>query len=116
MKENGIITYKGQEYPLEFNLNVMEKIQEEYGTIEKWASLTDGRDGEVNLKALIFGIREMVNEGIDIENEEKGTNRQPLTLKQIGRLITEMGVAETTEAMNETVIASTSDGQNSKNA
>lgn len=110
------ITYKGAEYPLVFNLNVMQKIQEEYGTVEKWASLTDGKDGEVNLKAMIFGIREMLNEGIDIENEEKGTNRPALTLKQVGRIVTEMGVSEVTGAMNETVIASTSDGQNPKNA
>lgn len=105
------ITYKGEEYQLEFNLNVMERIQEEYGTVEKWASLTDGKDGEVNLKAMIFGIREMLNEGIDIENEEKGTNRQPLTLKKVGRMITEMGVSEAANQMNETVIAATSDGE-----
>lgn len=105
------ITYKGAEYPLEFNLNVMQKIQEEYGTVEKWASLTDGKDGEVNLKAMIFGIREMLNEGIDIENEEKGTNRPALTLKQVGRMITEMGVAEAVNQMNETVIAATADGE-----
>ena len=110
------ITYKGEEYPLEFNLNVMQKIQEEYGTVEKWASLTDGKDGEVNLKAMIFGIREMLNEGIDIENEEKGTNRPALTLKQVGRIITEMGISEAAGTMNETVIAATSDGNASKNA
>lgn len=108
-----VITYKGVDYRLEFNLNVMEKIQEEYGTIDKWAKLTDAKEGEVNLKALIFGIREMLNEGIDIENEEKGTNRPPLTLKQVGRLITEMGVSKVTETMSDTVISST--GESEKN-
>ena len=29
------ITYKGKEYPLVFNLNVMEKIQDAFGTLEK---------------------------------------------------------------------------------
>ena len=109
-----VITYKGVDYPLEFNLNVMQKIQEEYGTIDKWAKLTDAKEGEVNLKALIFGIKEMVNEGIDIENEEKGTNRPPLTMKQVGRLITEMGVSKVTETMSDTVISST--GEAEKNA
>lgn len=108
------ITYKEKEYGLVFNLNVMQKIQEEYGTIEKWSSLTDGRDGEVNLKALIFGVREMVNEWIDIHNEDTGTHEQPLTLKQVGRLITTLGVSEVVGSMNETVIESASDG--TKNA
>ena len=47
----------------------------------------------------------------DIENEEKGTNRPALTLKQVGRIITEMGVAEAANQMNETVIAATADGE-----
>ena len=37
MKDNaGKITYKEKEYKVVFNLNVMEAIQEEYGTIDKW--------------------------------------------------------------------------------
>lgn len=42
------------EYPLIFNLNVMNLIQEEYETIEKWGDLTDGKSQELNVKALIF--------------------------------------------------------------
>ena len=46
------------EYPLVFNLNVMEKIQDKYETVENWGDLTDGKekeDGtkqEINIKAL----------------------------------------------------------------
>ena len=58
------------EYPLSFNLNVMEKIQENYESFSKWGELTDGSDKEVDVKALKFGITEMINEGIDIENEK----------------------------------------------
>lgn len=104
---NGEIQYKGRIYRLVFNLNVMESIQEEYGTIDKWAELTDGKSGEPNAKAVIFGFREMLNEGIDISNEENGTNEQLLTLKQVGRLITEVGLQEATKALNDTVIEST---------
>ena len=32
---NGKIEYKGKEYNLAFNLNVMEKIQDEFETIDK---------------------------------------------------------------------------------
>ena len=49
----------------------------------------------------------MLNEGIDIENEENGTDIKPLTLKQVGRIITEVGLAGATAALNQTVIEST---------
>lgn len=104
---NGEIQYKDKTYKLVFNLNVMESIQEEYGSIDKWAELTDGASGEPNAKAVIFGFREMLNEGIDIANEENGTEDKPLSLKQVGRLITEVGLLQATSALNETVINST---------
>lgn len=104
---NGKIKYKDKEYSIVFNLNVMEAIQEEYGTLEKWGSLTDGSNGEPNAKAVIFGFMQMINEGIDIENEEKGTDIKPFTLKQVGRIITEVGLMEATKKLNETVVDST---------
>ena len=109
---NGNIEYKGKTYKLYFNLNVMQQIQEEYGTIEEWGNLSDGTNGEVNAKAVIFGITAMINEGIDIENEEKGTDIKPFTLKQVGRMITEIGLAEATKTLNDTVIESTKDEKN----
>ena len=132
---NGNIQYKGVNYSLVFNLNVMETIQEEYESLDKWGSLTDGTEyaqreyikqhgsldgwddlkpkdrakyeGEPDAKAVIYGFTQMLNEGIDIDNEENGTNNPPLTLKQVGRMITEIGLANATKTMNETVISST---------
>lgn len=105
---NGEIQYKGHTYRLVFNLNVMETIQAEYGSLDEWGNLTDGsKNGEPDAKAVIFGFTEMLNEGIDIENEENGTDLKPLTLKQVGRLITEIGIANATATLNETVVAST---------
>lgn len=111
MKEAyGKIQYKNKEYKLVFNLNVMENIQKEYGTLDKWGELTDGSEnGEPDAKAVIFGFKEMINEGIDIENEENGTDIKPLTHKQVGRIISEVGMVEATQAMNETVVESTKD-------
>lgn len=116
----GKIQYKDKEYDLVFNLNVMEQIQEEYGTVDKWAELTDGTAIEVdkkgntktvakepNAKAVIFGFACMINEGIDISNDENGTDDKPMSMKQVGRLITEVGLAEATTKLNETVIEST---------
>jgi hypothetical protein len=104
---NGEIQYKDKSYKLVFNLNVMENIQEKYGSLQEWGNLTDGENGEPNAKAVIFGFTEMINEGIDIENEEYGTDIKPLTLKQVGRIITEVGLANATATLNKTVVEST---------
>ncbi len=103
------------EYPLVFNLNVIEKLQDKYGSYEKWGEMTDGKEKEINIGALKFGILEMINEGIDIENENKETKREFLTLKQIGRLITELGMKKLTDKVQETVIESTKSNEEEKN-
>lgn len=98
---------EGIRYPLVFNLNVMETIQEEYKTIQKWGELTDGSKGEVNVKALKFGLTEMINEGIDIENENLEEKRPFLTAKQVGRLITQMGTENAVIQLNNAIVEST---------
>nr|DAQ85217.1 MAG TPA: tail tube protein [Caudoviricetes sp.] len=110
------LEYKGKNYKLVFNLNVMEVIQDKYGTLENWGKLTDGaeNDGEPNAKAVIFGITAMLNEGIDIENEENGTKEKMLTNKQVGRMITDIGLQSSAQLMNGVVIDSTKSGE--KNA
>lgn len=110
----GHITYKGKELTIVFNLNVMQAIQEEYGSLNKWGKLTDGGKGEPDAKAVIFGFAQMVNEGIDIQNEENGTNEPFMTLKQVGRMITEIGLEAAAKQMNDTVIESSKSAE--KNA
>lgn len=107
--------YKGIKYLIVFNLNVMQEIQEEYGTIEKWGELTDGSSGEINIKALIFGLTKMINEGIEIRNEENDTDLKPFTEKQIGRMITDIGLNAMAQKLNETVIGSTKSDDEPKN-
>lgn len=103
------ITYKGKDYKLVFNLNVMERIQEEYGTIGTWGELTDRKEREPDIKALIFGVTEMINEGIDIDNDENGTNEPLLTGKKVGRMLTDIGIDTAAAQMNDLVIESTKD-------
>lgn len=103
------IQYKGKDYKLVFNLNVMEEIQEEFGSVEKWGSLcepTNDAQAEADVKAIKFGFKAMLNEGIDIDNEENGTNVPLLTLKQVGRMITDLGTGTAMNALNKTVIES----------
>lgn len=106
---SAIIKYKEKEYKIVFNLNVMEEIQEEYGTLENWGSLCQPSEGNkgTDFKALKYGFRAMLNEGIDIDNEEKGTNEPMLTLKQVGRIITSLGASDALETLNQAIIDST---------
>lgn len=103
---NGTLQYNGKEYKLVFNLNVMELIQEEFGSTEKWGALTDGTQGEPSAKAVKFGLCAMLNEGIDMENEENGTQIPLFTPKQIGRILSEIGEKNALQAINKTVIGS----------
>lgn len=68
---------------------------------------------EVDIKALIFGIKEMINEAIDIDNETASEKQPFLNERQVGRLITAMGLANATNKLNQTVIDST--GEQEKN-
>lgn len=104
---SGTLQYKGKDYRLVFNLNVMEEIQHEYGSLEKWGQLTDGAMGEPDARAVKFGFMHMLNEGIDIENEEKGLEEKPLTMRQVGRMVTELGLMDATATLNDTVVEST---------
>lgn len=100
--------------PLVFNLNVMEEIQEQYGSLDKWGEITQG-NGEPKIKDLKAGIIAMINEGIDIENYENGTNEPNMTLKEIGWLMSEVGIAEIVKKIQEITIASTKSEDDGKN-
>lgn len=104
-----------EKIPLVFNLNVMEEIQEQYGSLEKWGEITQG-DGEPMIKDLKAGITAMINEGIDILNEENETYNAPLTEKQVGRIMSEVGIQEIVKKIQEITIASTkTDEEQGKN-
>lgn len=108
MKEmNTEIKYKDRTYHLVFNLNVMEQIQDKFETIAQWGELTDGSKGEVNIKALVYGFTAMLNEGIEIDNDENGTKEPLLTSKQVGRMLSDLGLEEVSKKMTTTVIEST---------
>lgn len=110
MEKNIEIEYNGEKLPLVFNLNVMERIQEEYESVDAWGKLTEA--DEPNARAIKFGFTEMINEGIDIYNEsnegvEGFKPRKPLTLRQVGRIITEVGLTTAAAKLNNAVIEST---------
>lgn len=103
------LEWNGKKYPLVFNLNVMEKIQEEYKSFKNWTNLVENTD-EIDIKALKFGIKEIINEGLDIQGDA-----ELLTDKQIGRLLTEVGMSKATQSMQEIIVDSTKNDEEIKN-
>lgn len=98
-----------KEYSAVFNLNVMEQIQEQYGSVKKWGELTDAKSGEPNAKAIIFGFWAMINEAIDIENDERAEKQPTVSLKQVGRIISRAGLERSAVTLNKAVIEATKD-------
>ena len=112
MKKNVVyIETEKKKYPLVFNLNVMEEIQESYGSLDEWGRITQG-NGEAKVKDLKVGVLAMINEAIDMQNEENNTNEPMLTAKKVGRVMSEVGIDKIVKAIQEITIASTkADGE-----
>ena len=111
------ITYletDSEKFPLAFTLNVMEALQDEYGTLSEWSELIRNQK-EPNIKALKFFITEAINEIIEIENEELGEKRAPITSAKAGRIITEIGFQKVAKTINKMVSESVKTKENSKN-
>lgn len=109
--EKSFIEHKGNKYELVFNLNVMEDIQEEYGSVEAWGELVEA-EAEPKAKDIKYGFTAMLNEGIDIYNEEHADDedfkaRPFFTEKQVGRIVSEIGLFEAAKQLNKTVVDST---------
>lgn len=106
---------KTEKYPLVFTLNVMEAIQEKYGTIEAWSNLIQ-RDGEPDIKALKFFITEAINEGLEMEAEKTGEKRETISTKKAGRILTEIGLSGAASKIMNTIAESIQTEDSAKNA
>lgn len=113
MEKLAYIETSKRRYPIVFNINVMEEIQESYGSMSAWGDIVENSEnGEPKVKDLKIGLMMMINEGIDIENEEQGKNEPMVTAKQVGRLISEVGFVEIIKKIQEITIESTNAGEN----
>ncbi len=94
------MTINEKEYPIAFTLNVMEAIQDKYGSMKEWGDiLQPPKNEEPKIKDIKWTFTQFINEGIDIENEEKNEKRTLLTEKQVGRLITIVGMDKINKEM-----------------
>lgn len=100
-------------YPLVFNLNVMEAIQERYGSISAWGQVVENTGGgEPKIKDLKIGLMEMMNEAIDIENEGREVKEPFVDAKKVGRIIGEKGFDEITNVIKALTVSSTKSEDN----
>ena len=96
-----------EKIPFIYTLNVMEAIQEKYGSLQEWSDLIESKNRtEPDIKALIFFFTEAINEGIEIENEENDVKREFVTPKKVGRIITEIGIKDAGTKLKNMVIDS----------
>lgn len=109
--KNSEFTFNGRTYTLVFNLNVMETIQEKYGTLGKWGEATGANGEEPQISAIIDGFEIMLNEGEEMAHEN---DFKPITHKQVGRIISGIGLPKATELLN--AVVSNSTASDAKNA
>ena len=100
-------------YPMIFSLNVIEAIQEEYGSYNKWVQMMD--EEEPNIKALKFGLIEAINEGIDIKNQFSEVKMDFVDSKKVGRIITEIGLNKASGVLMQSLTASSTVEDTEKN-
>ncbi len=92
-------------YPMKCDLAVLEIIQEEYGTINKFekkligeVEQTDQNTKEAytepSVKAVRFALPLMINEGIDIENLKEGEKRKHITENELNEMMSEFNLFE----------------------
>ncbi len=106
MKDKIVYLDDEHKYPIIFTLNVMEKIQEEYGSLNAWKQkiFIDDENKEPEIKDILFGLTEMVNEGIEILNEENSSSLPYVTKKKVGRIITQIGLDGSIKKLGESII------------
>ena len=70
-------------------------------------SVQDGdkeENKEPKISDVIFGIREMMNEAVDILNEEQEEKYSLFTDKQVGRIVTKVGLTVSKNKIGESIL------------
>ena len=105
-----------KKYPICFNLNVLEEIQDQYGSLTSWGNRVESKEKDgIDIKALKNGLMIMINEAIDTLNEEVNEKQEFVNDKQVGRIISEVGFKKTTEIITNLTNKSTKTDNEQKN-
>ncbi len=117
---------KTEKYPMAFTLNVMEALQEKYFMTE---AINEGIEIENDLRLRAAGgrksgnanrknqgaMRSAASEQGDYDFDRK-IHMEPVTSKQVGRILTEVGFSNLTEKIEAVVSGSVQIDGTSKNA
>jgi hypothetical protein len=96
-----IIEHEGIKYPLIIDLNAMEDFQKSFFA-ETGENITDSESFEnFGLTAGILQFQAALNEGIDYENQKKGINREPISKREAGRIMSEIGMEKVSSVITE---------------
>ena len=96
---------------LKLPLSMQFKINTEVST----NGLLIQKNGEPDIKVLKFFMTEAINEGIEIENGKNKEKRKSVTSKQVGRILTEVGLSGTANKIMTTISESIQTDDTSKN-
>lgn len=96
------IKVNDKEYTLVANINVVEKIQKEFGSVTVWCQKIFSE--EIDAHAAKFGALCLINEAIDIKNENEHANIKHITDREVGILLTEYGIGKFVDVIIDAVI------------
>ncbi len=114
----GYIETSKKKYPICFNLNVLEEIQNRYGSLSAWGDIVESKvQSEPNIKDLKTGLTIMINEAIDMLNEDLQPEEREELLdeKKVGRIISEVGFTKMTTIIMDLTKKSAETDANLKN-
>ena len=101
-------------FPILYDINVLEALQDKFGGLSAWSETLSPESGEPPFSAVIDTVEILIAEGIDAKRDEGEDITMP-SRKQIGRLITRVGLAKTLEIIKNSAIAAAGEGDQ-KNA
>lgn len=93
-QEYKTITIGGKKYEIALTLNVIDRLQDEYGSISKAFAATATPDGFCTV------LMELINDNMDLHNEENPEDKwEPLTKAYISRNVTARNLNEINDAI-----------------
>jgi len=91
-------------FPILYDINVLEALQQKFGGLSAWSETLSPEDGEPPFSAVIDTVEILIAEGIDAKADEGETITMP-SRKQIGRLISRVGLAKVLEVIKNAAIS-----------
>lgn len=80
--------------PLFADINTLLDIQEKFGSIDEWIERLGAEEGKTDYNVMRWTVMTFINEGITLENIETGKEKEQVTERYAGALISAYGAAK----------------------